>query len=229
MKTKKLKKKNRKNRLERIATTVRKSRTAKVFAIVAAVWIALLVGFVGASWMAAKTQEHVTLNPQSSEARPRISLRMQHSRAATKRMPENASASNSVAPCLPLPATSNERPSSSLATPILAQDQAHNDQIRNNLPVDPSEHRDRQYQDRSRTATPVVPYPGISRVPAVIWVSAAATPYNRSVQTRVVLAQGANVAVSLTAQHKSEGFRPFQKQVETGKQTSPAGFQPFRH
>jgi hypothetical protein len=188
------------------------------------------VGFVVASWTAAKPKPVVIVNPQSSTVRPLPSAHKHHPRAATKRMPENASALNPATPCLPLPVTSNERPSNSLVTPAPAQDQARNDQIHHTVPVDPSEHQDRQYQDRSRTATPVAPYPGTSRVPSVVWVSAASSHYTPSVQTRLMPVQAANVSVSLATQRRSEpGFRSFQRQVETGKQTSQAGFQPFRH
>ena len=215
-----------KNKIANIAKAIRNSRKAKVFAIIAAVWVALLMGFVVASWTAAKPKPVVIVSPQSSTVRPLASAHKHHTRAATKRMPENASASNPATPCLPLPVTSNERPSSSLVTP--AQDQARNDQIHRTVPVD-SEHQDRQYQDRSRTTTPVAPYPETSRVPSVVWVSAAASHYTTSVQRRVVPVQAANISVSLATQRKSEpGFRSFQRRVETGKQTSQ-GFQPFRH
>jgi hypothetical protein len=216
-----------KNKIANIAKAIRNSRKTKVFAIIAVVWVALLVGFVVASWTAAKPKPVVIVNPQSSTVRPLPSAHKHHPRAATKRMPENASASNPATPCLPLPVTSNQQPSSSLVTP--AQDQARNDQIHHTVPVDSSEHQDRQYQDRSRTATPIAPYPETSRVPSVVWVSAVASPYPSSVQRRVVPVQAANISVSLATQRKSEpGFRSFQRQVETGKQTSRAGFQPFR-
>lgn len=219
-----------KNRLTNIAKAIRNSRKAKIFAIIAAVWVALLVGFVVASWTAAKPKPVVIVNPQSSTVRPLPSAHKHHPRAATKRMPENESASNPATPCLPLPVTSNQQPSSSLVTPLPAQDQGRNDQIRHTVPVDPLEHQDRQYQDRSRTTTPVAPHPETNRVPSVVWVSAAASHYPPSVQPRVVSVQAANISASLATQRRSEpGFRPFQRQVETGKPTSQAGFQPFRH
>jgi hypothetical protein len=217
-----------KNRLANIAGAIRNSRAAKVFATIGVLFAVLMVGFVVASWTAAKPSPVVVVNPQLPSLQPRTSRRKRHPKAVTKTT-ENASASSTSKPCLPFPVTSNEHPTNSMVTPPPAQDQARNDQIRHTVPVDPSEHQDRQYEDRSRTDTPVAPYPGTSRVPSVVWVSAAAFPSTHSVQTRVVPVQAANSSVSLATQRKSEpGFRSFQRQVETGKQTSQ-GFQPFRH
>ena len=53
-----------KNRLTNIAKDIRNSRKTKVFAIIAAVWVALIMGFVVASWTAAKPKPVVIVNPQ---------------------------------------------------------------------------------------------------------------------------------------------------------------------
>src|SRR5207244_3109417 len=118
-----------KERLVNVATAIQNSRTAKVLAFVAVIWVSILLGFVGSSWVAGKTQKGVTLKPQPFAVQPK-----RHSRASGKTAPRNLSASNSAVPCTALSIPSQGQPSTSVVPPIAAQDQAGNDQTRNTPP-----------------------------------------------------------------------------------------------
>jgi len=92
-------------RLVNMALAVRNSRTARVSAIVSAIWIALLVGFVGASWMAGKTNHYATHEPQREPqqfaAPPRSKLRKQQHTpaAASSALPVAVGRSNQPTRC----------------------------------------------------------------------------------------------------------------------------------
>jgi hypothetical protein len=212
-----------KNRLANITAAIRGSRKAKVAMIIGAVWVALLVGFVGGSRVTAKTQKVSTLNPRPSAARSPH----KHRRAPGNTTLPHTSASIRTVPCPAVPITSQERPSGSQGSSTPTEDQTRNDQTRNTLPRDPSEDQDHQDQGRSRATAPVAPYPGTNQARTVVWISVPVSPYKRRVQTRVVPVEGITVFHLLAAQGRSEpGFRAFRRQVETG--TSEPGFKSFR-
>ena len=205
-----------KSRLKTIVTNIRDSRRAKVIAIAAAVWIALLVGFVGASWMLAQTNKGPTPNsPQSAGQTKR--KRKHIPKTASKTGSENASAPHPTTPCSVPAVASQERPASPQVSALPAHNEVGGDQTGNMSPLAPDHGQVQQYY-RQPTSCPVAPYPTSTQAPAIVWVAVVVPPYNRSVQTRVAV-QGTSVSVSVMAQNRSEpGFQPFRPPVRTGNQ-----------
>ena len=218
-----------KNKIANIAKAIRNSRKAKIVAIIAAVWVALLVGFVGASWMAAKANPCDTVYSRKSAARRSSKQRKQTPRMASGTLPESARTSNPTTPCPTPTGTSQQQPSGSNAAAVPTQDQERGYQVHNTSLVAPEEGQDHPHH-QPRAASPAAPNPTSIRVPSVVWVSAVVSPYNRSAETRALPVQGTDISVSLVAQRRSEpGFRPFRRPEENGKPALEPGFKPFRH
>ncbi len=211
-----------KNKLAKIAAAIRNNRKLKYLAIAGLVWIALLVGFVGASMMKPKPKTVVIVDHGQSSVhnKHRARQHQSHPRGTT---PPDASVSRSTNPCATPELRSQETTGTSPVSSLPAQ--RHNEETRN-APMGPVD--DQQHQYRPRPDSPIVPNITNNRLPAVVWVSAV-RPSNSRPHAKVVPSYEANMAISLAAQSKSDSrFTTFRKPVEIGKQASGSGFKPFR-
>ncbi len=209
-----------KKKLAKIATAIRNSRKLKFLAIAGMVWIALLVGFVGASRMKPKPKTVVIVDHAQFSVRTkhRVRQHQSHSRGTTP-----ADASVSTNPCATPELRSQETTGTSPVTSLPAQ--RHNEETLN-APMGLADDQQREY--RPRPEIPIVPNITNNRLPAVVWVSAV-RPSNSRPYAKVVPSYEANMAISLAAQSKSDSrFTTFRKPVEIGKQASGSGFKPFR-
>ncbi len=205
-----------------IATAIRNNRKLKLLAIAGMVWIALLVGFVGASMMKPKPKTVVIADHAQFSVRTkhRVRQHQSHSRGTT---PADASVSRSTNPCTTPELRSQETTGTSPVSSLPAQ--RYNEETRN-APMGPLD--DQQHQYRPRPDSPIVPNTTNNRLPAVVWVSAVRSS-NSYPHAKVVPSYEANMVISLAAQSKLDSrFTTFRKQVEIGKQASGSGFKPFR-
>lgn len=115
-----------KKKLANLAAAIRRTRKRNVLVFIAGIWIALLVGFVGASWMKPEAGTNVWACPRQSSIPVKGNMRNHRSQVRDKIASKGTSTVTTIAPCSALAVRSQERSDASPVAPATARSNGSN-------------------------------------------------------------------------------------------------------
>ena len=201
------KKKTMKKGIANLASTALKSSTAKIIAVCVAVWMALWLGFVSSSWLAAQAHSNVAAQPLVSSVQPRSNETPRRPAPRHRSRPISnptlggaASTSNTV-PCPSLPTAGAVAPNG-------GKDGTGQESAGRIPPADVPGLQNEQYRDQSVTAAPVVAFVTTNREAHVVWVWVPPSPYSRRLDARILATPATSILVT---RRLDPGFKPFRR------------------